>query len=99
MASDSKPHHLTLVGPLDFQGTPAVALRLGELAAFPLLIDLSKVTEVDASGLALIIAEWKRRKEDGGVYIVHSKTAKVRKRFADTGLDSVLPFSRRTEER
>lgn len=99
MASDTKSHHLTLVGPLDFQGTLAVEQRLGELASVPLVIDLSNVTAMDSSGLALIIREWKKRKDDGSVFIVHSKTPGVRKKFADTGLENVLPFSRRTEER
>jgi anti-anti-sigma factor len=59
-----------------------------------LVLDLSGLSFIDASGLGIIAAVHQRVASYGGVLLVRDATPAVRRAMAATGLDVLLPAAR-----
>jgi anti-sigma B factor antagonist len=67
-----------------------MALREHERGARRLVVDLSKLRFVDSAGLALLIAQHRRAKNDGTKFAIANATGDVRRVLALSGLDRIL---------
>ena len=87
---------LELTGELDHQGA-AQAIRELELAldaALPLhlALDLSGVTFMDSSGIAVALRGWQRMRELGGSVALHHVAPQPRKVFEAAGIGRMMPI-------
>jgi anti-anti-sigma factor len=82
-------------GDLDLRILAGLRLALREvIAARPvmLIVDLAKVTSIDASGLAVLAAARRRGLKGGTRLLLRAPTASTVDLLAKTGLDRVLPI-------
>ena len=82
-----------LEGEIDLHISPAVAISLQEIIAKKparLLVDLSRVSYVDSSGLAVLIDAMQKVKKYGGTFGVIGMQESVRSIFEIARLDQVF---------
>lgn len=95
MRSEALPSgaKLELVGELDMAAVPSVDVtlrRLEETKPGTLILDLSKLTFIDSSGLRMVLMAAQRAKDEGRRFAIVPGPARVQRIFRITGLDSVL---------
>lgn len=97
---DSKPVRVVATGEMDTATTEEMSRRLGEAheVGAGISLDLGGVTFIDSSGLRVIAAELHRSQETGQPFVISAASARVRRIFAMTGLDSLLPPSDPVEQ-
>jgi anti-sigma B factor antagonist len=84
---------LPLEGEIDLHVSPRIAASLGEMIAqrpTQLLVDLSRVTYVDSSGLAVLIEAMQNVEKVGGKFGIFGMQAPVRSIFQIARLDQVF---------
>ncbi len=84
---------LAMEGDLDFHSSPEVRAALSKLAekqTKKILIDLSKVSYIDSSGLATFVELFQKLKRYGGKLILFNLNAAVRSVFEIAKLDSIF---------
>lgn len=84
-----------VAGELDLASAPTLADMLLELEP-PcdwVILDLSRVTFIDSTGLRLAIAEHRRAELDGFDFVVAGATGPVLRVLRVTGLDLALPLA------
>ena len=93
-----EPGHVlvTVAGEVDIATVPQLQERLAVPAASgrPLIVDLDRVTFIDAAGLGALVGAARRAAACGGS--VHAVCARhqVRRLFTITGLDRLIPLAR-----
>jgi anti-sigma B factor antagonist len=83
-------------GELDLSGCPRLehALREAESShAIRVLLDLEKLTFIDAAGLSVLVMAWHRSMSNGNRLGVTRGRGNVADMFHLTALDTVLPFA------
>lgn len=88
---------IRIEGELDLSECPRLeqALRKGETSpATRILLDLEKLTFIDAAGLSVLVMAWHRSTGDGNRLRVTRGRGNVAYMFHLTALDTVLPFIR-----
>jgi anti-sigma B factor antagonist len=91
--SSPEPGVLALEGEIDLHESPAVREKLNPLidAKLPrIVVDLSGVSYIDSSGLALFIEAMQRIQSYGGKFALCGLTATVRTIFEIARLDQVF---------
>jgi anti-sigma B factor antagonist len=97
-----EPGHILVMvaGEMDIATGPQLQERLAALAASgrPLIIDLDRVTFIDASGLRVLASAASRAAAHGTS--LHAVCARhhIRRLFAITGLDRQIPLARTVTE-
>jgi anti-sigma B factor antagonist len=103
-------HHMTVhtlvrlvvvTGALDLSTAPllkAELLALLEAGVRRLVIELPKSSEIDSSGLAVLVGIRKRLDRLGGALVVVIDDAHIAYRFAAVGLDRFLTIAHSREE-
>ena len=86
---------VTVMGEVDVATSPDLRARLNELidrGATELVLDFTRVSFVDSSGLGVLVGAYKRLQESGsaGAIRIVGTQASVRKVFEITGLQSAL---------
>ncbi len=82
-----------LEGEIDLHISPAVAISLQEIIAKKparLLVDLTRVSYVDSSGLAVLIDAMQKVKKYGGIFGIIGMQESVRSIFEIAKLDQVF---------
>jgi anti-sigma B factor antagonist len=82
-------------GELDVETAPVLANVLRELdrPCRRVILDLSELTFIDSSGLALAVSEQQRSANDGFDFVVAGASGNVLEVMRLTGLDSTLPLA------
>ncbi|MEU9271884.1 STAS domain-containing protein [Streptomyces sp. NPDC048251] len=82
-----------LAGSLDYRTTTPLYPQIAELATShpQLVLDLSKVTLCDSSGLNMLLRLRRRASENDGWLAVAAPPAQTRRLMAVTGADQVIP--------
>ncbi|MGI8492149.1 MAG: STAS domain-containing protein [Acidimicrobiales bacterium] len=87
---------LHVAGDLDASTVPALRGRLSDMAAggpSQVVVDLSRVTFLDSSGLGALIGGLRRLRSAGGeMRLVPGATPKVRRLLDQTGVGQLLPI-------
>jgi anti-sigma B factor antagonist len=84
---------VALSGELDLGSAPQFRKCLAELArigAIHLVIDLSELTFLDATGISLLVTDYKRSSKAGGRLVVRNARPRVMRVFEITGLVELL---------
>lgn len=92
---------VTLVGEIDLARSPELRLRLREdVDAGPkrLVIDLTKVTYMDSSGVATLVEALQRSKARGCRLVLAGLQPKVRSIFSISRLDTVFEITATLDE-
>jgi anti-sigma B factor antagonist len=81
-------------GELDLNTIPKLEPRLLEAvsAGGRVILDLSRLSFIDSSGIGLLIKAHKECREPGAMQTVVSNDSQVERVFALTGIDRVLPI-------
>ena len=84
-----------VAGELDLESAPALAGTLDRLErpCHRVVLDLSQLTFIDASGLRLAVTEHQRAACDGFEFVLAGAVGPVLKVFRLTGLDVLLPMA------
>jgi anti-anti-sigma factor len=84
-----------VAGELDMEAAPALAGTLDRLErpCDRVVLDLSQLTFIDASGLRLAVTEHQRAACDGFEFVLAGAVGPVLKAFRLTGLDVLLPMA------
>jgi anti-sigma B factor antagonist len=93
MALSDPPNVLPLEGEIDLHVSPRVALSLGaiiEQKPARVVVDLSKVTYIDSSGLAVLIEGMQNVEAYGGKFVLAGLQDNVRPIFEISRLDQVF---------
>jgi anti-sigma B factor antagonist len=93
MASPDSPHVLPLKGEIDLHVSPRIARSLAGVAAkrpAHIVIDLTEVTFVDSSGLAVLIHGMQDVQEYGGKFAIVGLQENIRPIFEIACLDQVF---------
>ena len=93
MALSDSPLVLPLKGEIDLHVSPGIALSLAGLAATrraSIVLDLTDVTYVDSSGLAVLIQGMQDVREYGGMFALAGLPENVRPIFEIAGLDQIF---------
>ena len=84
-----------LTGELDVATVPAARVKLEQAlqkrAVTGLVLDLTKVTFMDSSGLGFMLGRYRRLVEDGGTTIVVGAQGQVRRVLELSGLTKIIP--------
>jgi anti-anti-sigma factor len=91
--SDPSPNVLPLEGEIDLHVSPAIGTRLAALVKqkpAKLVVDLSKVTYIDSSGLAVLIEAMQNVGSYGGSFALSGLQESVRPIFEIARLDQVF---------
>lgn len=97
-AGDGDPCVIRVEGELDRSDCPRLEHALQEAEAshaIRILLDLEELTFIDAAGLNVLVAAWRRSMTDSNRLQVTPGRGNVANMFHLTALDSVLPFARR----
>ena len=89
----TNPNVLPLEGEIDLHISPRVALSLAQMAKkkpAKLVVDLSKVSYIDSSGLAVLIEAMQSVEEYGGAFAIAGMQETVRSIFEIARLDQVF---------
>ncbi len=92
LATD-RPNVLPLDGEIDLHVSPRVAVSLAQIALKkldPVIVDLTRVTYVDSSGLAVLIEGMQHTEEYGGKFALVGLQENVRSIFEIARLDQVF---------
>ena len=85
-----------LAGEIDHHGAKIIMAELAEQidAALPeqLILDLSEVTFMDSSGIAVVLNAWRRMNQLEGVVEVHQPPHQAKKVLLAAGLDRLMKF-------
>ncbi len=73
-------------GELDLSVADQLETVIDEAGPGRMLIDLSRCTFIDSTGIAVILRAQRRREEDGGQIVAHSPSDQVLRIFRVTGL-------------
>jgi anti-anti-sigma factor len=85
-------------GELDLSVADQLQTAIEEAGSGATLIDLSRCTFIDSTGIAVILSAHRQRQEDGGRIVVHSPSPLVLRIFTVTGLTgNGLVFADRDE--
>src|SRR5438105_1435828 len=101
MTRKEQPNVLPLEGEIDLHVSPEVAESLRTITAKKptvLVVDLSRVTYIDSSGLAVLIHAMQDVKEYGGTLTLSGITADVRAILEMARLDQVFLIDPRDDE-
>jgi anti-sigma B factor antagonist len=93
MAQNNRPQVLPLEGEIDLHVSPRVSASLSALIEEKpkkLVVDLSKVTYIDSSGLAVLIEGMQNVEAYGGKFALAGLQEKVRPIFEIARLDQVF---------
>jgi anti-sigma B factor antagonist len=84
-----------VAGELDLASAPTLADMLRDLEppCDRVILDLSRLTFIDSTGLRLAIAEHRRAELDGFDFVVAGATAPILRVLRVTGLDVALPMA------
>jgi anti-sigma B factor antagonist len=97
-----EPGHLlvTVAGEVDIATVPQLQERLAAPAASgrPLIVDLDRVTFIDAAGLGVLARAASRAAAHGASLHVVCARHQVRRLFTITGLDREIPLARTVAE-
>jgi anti-sigma B factor antagonist len=85
---------VTLTGELDLSAIPTIEDRLfRELRSRPgIVVDLSGVTFIDSSGIAVLIHAFRETEGGGQLHTVVAPGSQVERVFALAGIDRALPL-------
>lgn len=89
----TNPNVLPLEGEIDLHISPRVALSLAQMVKkkpAKLVVDLSKVSYMDSSGLAVLIEAMQSVEEYGGTFAIAGMQETVRSIFEIARLDQVF---------
>jgi anti-sigma B factor antagonist len=89
-------HRLVLAGELDIASTPileAAIAGLCENGAGAIVLDLSRVTFMDSTGLRAVLAADRRCQGQGHSFALTGANGAVRRLFELTGVSGALQFS------
>ena len=89
----TNPNVLPLEGEIDLHVSPRIALSLAQMVKKKpdkLVIDLSKVSYIDSSGLAVLIEAMQSVEEYGGKFAIAGMQETVRSIFEIARLDQVF---------
>jgi anti-anti-sigma factor len=92
-AAANQPNVLPLEGEIDLHVSPRVALALGQIVKkkpAKLVVDLTRVTYIDSSGLAVLIEAMQAVEEYGGIFAIAGMQETVRSIFEIARLDQVF---------
>jgi anti-sigma B factor antagonist len=92
-ASPNQPSVVPLDGEIDLHVSPRVALSLGQMVKqkpSKLIVDLSRVSYIDSSGLAVLIEAMQGVEEYGGIFAIAGMQETVRSIFEIARLDQVF---------
>jgi anti-sigma B factor antagonist len=67
--------------------------------ANPLVLEMSRVSYMDSTGIGVIIAGYKSAKKNGGTLIVQGLSSRVKRLFDITGLSEIVEVKKLGEER
>jgi len=81
---------LDLVSAHEFRETVDQAMR--ELMSENLLIDLSRVTFIDSSGLGVILGRFRKIKGTNGQMVLYGPSANVRRILELSGISTFIPI-------
>jgi anti-sigma B factor antagonist len=93
IAVSNRPDVLSLEGEIDLHVSPRVAVSLRQMIAKKpqhLVVDLSRVTYLDSSGLALLIEAMQNVEKYGGKFALAGMQETVRSIFDIARLDQVF---------
>ena len=88
-----RPNVLPLEGEIDLHVSPRVAVSLAQIAQkkpHQVVVDLSRVTYIDSSGLAVLIEGMQNVEEYGGKFALAGLQENVRSIFEIARLDQVF---------
>src|SRR3984957_9638261 len=87
---------VTVAGEMDIAAVPQLQERLATLAASgqPIIVDLNRVTFIDASGLRVLASAASQAAAHGASLHAVCARHQVRRLFAITGLDRQIPLAR-----
>lgn len=88
-----RPNVLPLDGEIDLHVSPRVAVSLAQMTdkkVSPLVVDLSRVSYIDSSGLAVLIEAMQQVEEYGGRFALVGLQENVRSIFEIARLDQVF---------
>ena len=94
-ANQGETFVICIMGELDLSECPRLecALQEAETSRAPwVLLDLERLTFIDAAGLGVLVAAWRRSATDGNRLRVTPGRGDVAGMFCLTALDTVLPF-------
>jgi anti-sigma B factor antagonist len=92
-AESDRPNVLPLDGEIDLHISPRVAVSLGQMVKkrpANLVVDLSRVSYIDSSGLAVLIEGMQSVEEYGGTFAIAGMQETVRSIFEIARLDQVF---------
>ena len=92
-AASNQPSVLPLDGEIDLHVSPRVAVSLGQMIKqkpAKLIVDLSRVSYMDSSGLAVLIEAMQGVEEYGGIFALAGMQETVRSIFEIARLDQVF---------
>lgn len=85
-----------LAGEIDHHAAKAIMTELAEQidAALPeqLVLDLSQVTFMDSSGIAVLLNTWRRMNQLDGIVLVQQVPPQARKVLTAAGLERLMKF-------
>ncbi|MBR6816913.1 MAG: anti-sigma factor antagonist [Clostridia bacterium] len=84
---------IALEGELDHHNAPALRRKLDaalDRSRSGLILDFSRVTLMDSSGIGLLIGRYKRAKDRGGKLYVQNVSPHIDKLFRMSGLYSII---------
>jgi anti-sigma B factor antagonist len=93
IAVSERPNVLPLDGEIDLHVSPRVAISIAQIVKKKpdkLVIDLSRVTYIDSSGLAVLIEGMQNVEEYGGTFAIAGMQETVRSIFEIARLDQVF---------
>lgn len=93
MPTTDRPNVLPLDGEIDLHVSPRIAASLGAMVEDKpqqLVVDLSKVTYIDSSGLAVLIEGMQNVESYGGTFAIAGLQENVRPIFEIARLDQVF---------
>jgi anti-sigma B factor antagonist len=88
-----RPNVLPLEGEIDLHVSPRVSVSLAQITAKklnPVVVDLSRVSYIDSSGLAVLIEAMQSAEEYGGKFALTGLQENVRSIFEIARLDQVF---------
>jgi anti-anti-sigma factor len=92
-AAPNQPNILPLNGEIDLHVSPRIALSLSQMVKkkpAKLIVDMSRVTYIDSSGLAVLIEAMQSVEEYGGAFVIAGLQETVRSIFEIARLDQVF---------
>lgn len=100
-ALDDEVCIVELIGEIDVYSSRAARQELRRLAEgrhSRFIVDLSRLTFIDSSGLGMLVRFLRRVREKAGTLVLTGATPPIHKLFRMTGLDAVFPMARDKRE-